>query len=745
MLPPPPKQDTVIATDSMTSPTLIKVRDASVVSPDLLPTIPGYEVISRLGQGGMGRVFKARHLGLRRMDAIKMVAVGANPHLITRFMEEARAIARLKHPNIAQVYDSGEVDGQPFYAMELVEAGTLAQKLERKPQEARWSASLIKSLAEAVDYFHQQGIIHRDLKPSNVLMETDGEPKIADFGLVKNMGSDSQNTETGDIIGTPSYMSPEQASGMVKSIGPATDIYALGAILYECLTGRPPFQTPDGMQTLMLVITGEPVPPSKLVPKLPRDLNTICMKCLEKQPGRRYVTAQALADDLGRFLEGESIIARPVGRVEKTWKWCRRRPAWAALILVGLLSLIGFTAGFFWLTKAYADLSAKKNEADEGLKLTSAALSQFTNSFSRDLEEIPQTEEVRTKALNNARKIFDQLINLRPESLMSRLIYVDHCRQLGSIERTLGDYDRADAAYQQAIRMLDDIIREKDTTPLRALYLSVIVQRANLEIERSQVDRAQEYLQQAEPLALKLETIQEPGTDVLNPLSDYHALRGLLFSKSKKFKEAEQEYRKVLSAMQRADELDGTTVQKSEELANTHNNLGTQLLMQLEFKQATEQYDLALAKLPKTRNPRTRNARAMILSNQALIAEQLKDWPKAWNSYDQAASVFHGLMTDFSSVPDYRFRWAKVKLNLIRSQMALDYQKTIPEIARVEPVLQQLVKDYPQQTSFREQLKILETCKKTLEFLQKGRSRARCACLPLARSRYGSLNCLAKR
>lgn len=720
MLPPPPKQDTVIATDSMTSPTLIKVRDVAVISPDLLPTIPGYEVVGRLGQGGMGRIFKARHLGLHRMDAIKMVAVGANPHLITRFMDEARAIARLKHSNIAQVYDSGEVDGHPFYAMELMEAGTLAQKLERKPQEARWSASFIKTLAEAVNYFHQQGIIHRDLKPSNVLMEADGEPKIADFGLVKNMGSDSQNTETGDIIGTPSYMSPEQASGMVKSIGPATDIYALGAILYECLTGRPPFQTPDGMQTLMLVIAGEPVPPSKLVPRLPKDLNTICMKCLEKQPGRRYVTAQALADDLGRFLEGGSIIARPVGRVEKTWKWCRRRPAWAALILVGLLSLIGFTVGFFWLTKAYADLSAKAKESDEGLKLTSAALSQFTNSFSRDLEEIPQTEEVRTKALNNAKKIFDELISLRPESLVSRLIYVDHCQQLGSIERTLGDYDKADAAYQQAIRMLDDIIREKDTAPLRALYLSAIVQRANLEIERSQLDRAQEYLQQAELLALKLETIQDPGTAVLNPLSDYHALRGLLFSKGKKFKEAEQEYRKVLSAMQRADVLDGTTVQKSEELANTHNNLGTQLLMQLEFKQATEQYDLALAKLPKTRNPRTRNARAMILSNQALIAEQLKDLPKAWTSYEQAATVFRQLMTDFSSVPDYRFRWAKVKLNLIRSQMAVDYQKTVPEIAQVEPVLQQLVKDYPQQTAFREQLKILETCKKTLEFLQKG-------------------------
>jgi tetratricopeptide (TPR) repeat protein len=267
--------------------------------------------------------------------------------------------------------------------------------------------------------------------------------------------------------------------------------------------------------------------------------------------------------------------------------------------------------------------------------------------------------------------------------------------------------------------MLDSMIRESDKLRYRALYLSVIVQRANLELERSQVERCREYLQQAEPIAEKLEAIQEPGTDVLNPISDYHAFRGLLFSKDKKFKEAEQEYRKVLAAMLLADEIDGTTVQKSEELANTYNNLGTQLLMQLEFKQAAEQYDLALAKLPKTKNPRTRNAQAMILSNQALIAEQVKDWPKSWKSYEQAASVFHGLMSDFSSVPEYRFRWAKVKVNLIRSLMGQDYLKTIPEIALVEPVLEQLVKDYPQHPVFREQQKILQTCKETLKYLQK--------------------------
>ncbi len=720
MLPPPPKQDTVIATDSMTNPTLVKVRDASAISPDLLPTIPGYEVVSRLGQGGMGRVFKARHLGLRRLDAIKMVAVGANPHLITRFMDEARAIARLKHPNIAQVYDSGEVDGQPFYAMELVEAGTLAQKLNRQPQEARWSARLIMTLAQAVHYFHEQGIIHRDLKPSNVLMEADGEPKIADFGLVKNIGSDSQNTETGDIIGTPSYMSPEQASGMVKSIGPASDIYALGAILYECLTGRPPFQTPDGMQTLMLVITEEPVPPSKLVPKLPKDLNTICLKCLEKLPGRRYVTAQALADDLIRFLEGESIIARPVGRVEKTWKWCRKRPAWAALILVGLLSLIGFTAGFFWLTTAYSALSAAKKESDMHLRASSVVISRLAVSYSEDLASIPHTESIRRKGLDDARKVFEKLISFRPHDLESREQYVTYCMQLAGIERSLGNYDRADEVYQSAFHMLDQLIRDSDDVQYRAEYLSLLVHQATLARERSQPEKSQEYMKSAEPLVQILTAEKHPRCIALHSLIDYHSACGNVFRQEQKFDESEREYRQALAYINQTIAMEGTQGQKSEELAKAYNNLGTILLFQIQFEEAAKQFDLAIQTLPTETHPRIRNVLAMFQSNQAVVAEQLKQWSNAWAAYDHAATTFKQLMADFPEVPDYRYRWAKIKVNLIRSLMEHDYRKTPGEIEQVQPVLEQLVKDYPQQPAYREQLKMLGICKETLANLQKG-------------------------
>lgn len=216
MLPPPPRLDTLVESDHATNPTMVKVREVETVPSNGMPDIPGYEVISELGKGGMGRVYQARHLGLNRMDAIKMVIGNSNPRTLTRFADEARAIAKLKHPNIAQVYDTGEVNGQPYYAMELVEAGTLTQKLDGEPIDAKQAARLVMTLARAVDYFNQQGIIHRDLKPSNILMTKQGEPKIADFGLVKNLEGDSQQTQTGDVVGSPSYMSPEQASGMVK-------------------------------------------------------------------------------------------------------------------------------------------------------------------------------------------------------------------------------------------------------------------------------------------------------------------------------------------------------------------------------------------------------------------------------------------------------------------------------------------------------------------------------------------------
>ena len=310
-----------------------------------LPTLPGYEVKTVLGRGGVGVVYKALHLRLNRPVAVKMLLSGqhASPDELKRFLREAEAVARLHHPNIVNLYDVGEVDGKPYFTMEFIEGGSLARKLVEGPIPACEAAALVAQVTEAIETAHQNGIIHRDLKPGNVLLTADGTPKVTDFGLAR-LQSDAGLTLSGVPVGTPSYMAPCQARGEKSAIGPATDVYALGAILYECLTGRPPFRAETSTATLQKLLAEEPVPPAQLNPRVPRDAETICLKCLEKDPRRRYVSAAALADDLHRFERGDSITARPLGRLERTVRWTRRHPG-QALVLAATAAVALAAAG----------------------------------------------------------------------------------------------------------------------------------------------------------------------------------------------------------------------------------------------------------------------------------------------------------------------------------------------------------------------------------------------------------------
>jgi serine/threonine-protein kinase len=338
-----------------------------------LPQVPGYAVEAVLGQGGMGIVFRARHLRLNRPVALKMLLAGpyARPQELERFQREAEAVAGLRHPNVVQVYDVGDVDGRPYFTMELVEGGSLADKLAGTPCPAGPAAALVAAVAEAIQAAHQCGIVHRDLKPANVLLTGEGTPKVTDFGLARRLDGGEGLTLTGAAMGTPSYMAPEQARGDKGTIGPATDVYALGVVLYECLTGRPPFRADTATATLRQVVEEEPVPPARLNPRVPRDLETICLKCLQKGPGQRYVSAAALADDLRRFEKGEPITARPPGALERAARWVRRRPTAAALLAAGLLMLAGVIAAAVWYAGDRARLRA---EAHGRAKLATAAL-----------------------------------------------------------------------------------------------------------------------------------------------------------------------------------------------------------------------------------------------------------------------------------------------------------------------------------------------------------------------------------
>jgi serine/threonine-protein kinase len=280
-------------------------------------TVPGYEVLAELGRGGMGVVYRARQVGLNRPVALKMVLAGghASAGELARFRTEAEAIAQLQHPNIVQVYEVGEQHGLPYFSLEFCGGGGLAARLDGTPCEPRRAAALVETLARAVQAAHARQIVHRDLKPANVLLADDGTPKITDFGLAKRLDSGAGQTASGAILGTPSYMAPEQAGGEGRHIGPAADVYALGAILYELLTGRPPFRAETPMDTLLQVLESQPAPPRLLNPKVERDLEAICLKCLAKAPQRRYASAEALAADLDRYLAGAPVQARSANLV----------------------------------------------------------------------------------------------------------------------------------------------------------------------------------------------------------------------------------------------------------------------------------------------------------------------------------------------------------------------------------------------------------------------------------------------
>jgi WD40 repeat protein/tRNA A-37 threonylcarbamoyl transferase component Bud32 len=351
----------------------------AALAADLKPTLPDYEILGELGRGGMGVVYKARDIRLNRLVALKMILAKAGSSALERFRKEALAVARLRHPNIIQIYGVGYSNEQPYIALELAEGGSLAARLRGEPLPPAQAAQLVEVLANAMHAVHRQGVIHRDLKPANVLLSQDGMPKISDFGLAKQINAEGVNaTHSGAILGTPSYMAPEQARGDIGNISPATDVYALGVLLYELLTGSPPFRAESVLQTLQLVCDNEAVPPRQLQPHCPRDLETICLKCLQKNPSRRYESAEALADDLRRFIEGKPIHARPVGIAERLAKWAARYPAVAALMTLSFLIAVVGVALVLWqwqraesslgrLERANRDERAHRRHAEDAL------------------------------------------------------------------------------------------------------------------------------------------------------------------------------------------------------------------------------------------------------------------------------------------------------------------------------------------------------------------------------------------
>jgi len=396
-----------------------------------------YEVLEKIAQGGMGAVYKARQLNLDRLVALKLLPFGqfSRDDLLQRFRSEASAAAALQHPNIVAVHDVGEHDGQPFFSMDFVEGRTLAELVRDQPLPAKRAAAYLKTIAEAVHYAHQHGILHRDLKPSNILIDTSDQPRITDFGLAKRLGGDSDLTLTGQVLGSPNFISPEQAEGRSDAIGPPSDVYSLGALLYHLLTRQPPFQADTLTTLLRQVLEAEPVPPCSLNPSIPNDLETVCLKCLEKEPARRYPTAQALADDLGRFLRAEPVRARPIGAAGKSWRWCRRQPVRAGLIAGLAVAVMLGIAGISW--------QWRRAERERSTALDNEALA-WRQAYASDINLVQRSLEEGD--LGQARRLLDMY---RPAASSPSTLNPQLSTDLRGWEwRYLWGLSRSDEQYQ---------------------------------------------------------------------------------------------------------------------------------------------------------------------------------------------------------------------------------------------------------------------------------------------------------
>jgi serine/threonine protein kinase len=534
----------------------LDVRSPAAAGPQP-EVVPGYEILGELGRGGMGVVYKARQKGLDRLVALKMVLAGAHASQaqLARFHTEARAAAHVQHPNIVQVYEIGELGGLPFFSLEYVDGGSLAQRILGQPQPPREAAQLVESLARAVHFAHCRGIIHRDLKPGNILVSggvvsgelsqtdptthhsplTTHQVKISDFGLAKSLDGEGQ-TATGSVLGTPSYMAPEQAGGKGKEVGPTADVYALGAILYECLTGRPPFKAATALDTIRLVLSEEPVLPTRLVSAVPRDLETICLKCLQKEPAKRYASAEALADDLRRFLDGKPILARPVGSLERAWRWARRNPRVAALLAVIAVLLTTLLAGSWaFALRLNREKQAALDERDRAdanariaadqCNLAVEALGALVGKAQRVLEDTPYALKQRKELLDLALNLFRRVERIHQPGLTDRSLAAAHqkmgdiywstdrkkeavehyekCHQLiaAQYEAHPGN-DKAIGNYAAILMMLGDVQKELHQAPDKALDLykrALDLKRAALAVppEESELTRSEKTLSEA--------------------------------------------------------------------------------------------------------------------------------------------------------------------------------------------------------------------------------------------------------
>lgn len=699
---------------------LLQDRPTSSAQPSREPTlsdyplVPGYELVEELGRGGMGVVFKARQTGLNRLVALKMVLGGTllDTERLARFRREAEAIAQLQHPYIVQIYEIGSLEGQPFFALEYVPGGSLDRYLQGQPQLPHEAAALVEKLAEAMQAAHERGIIHRDLKPANVLLtfsrapkarvleETESAldsparasgarqnelneavPKITDFGLAKRLETEAGHTKSGDIVGTPSYMAPEQAAGRAKEVSPAADIYALGAILYEMLTGRPPFKGVTPMETVLQVLHEEPLPPSRLQPKLPADLETICLKCLRKEIPQRYVTAQALAEDLRRFLDNRPILARPVGRAERTWRWCRRNPVLASLAGLLLLAGLGLVIGFLLLWQSYDRLAESQKETQAALtaeakrrKQARDALDATTNKVMFDLLAGQQQLKQEDKSfLRDVLARYRELAAETGNNTESRAEVARAYLRVGDILRRLGEDADAEQSYRQAIERYLVVVQEAPhATEYRHGLAGVYHNLAQMLVEKSLIPQARvENDREARVLierciTLSRKLVEDNPGNVLFAINlglSYETL-GKVLERQNHRREAQEQFQSALQLYRAARQKEPANMEVQYRLCSTMWNAAALHAKQGEMKTALALHEEgdSLARQLVQRQPTFGNRRNQLdgLIRYANLLGPRGQIKAARAKLEEANRVGERLVRDLPASPEQRSAWGEV-------------------------------------------------------------------------------------
>jgi serine/threonine protein kinase len=614
-----------------------------------LGTIGEYDLIKVLGQGGMGVVYLARQKNLNRLVALKTIRSSAamSEQALSRFHLEAQSAANLRHPGIVAVYDVGEESGCHYYSMELIEGRDLADLVRDRTLSADEAAKHLLALADAMRYAHEQGILHRDLKPSNVLIDSRGVLKIADFGLAKRMNAgDSQLTQTDSVLGTPSYMPPEQASNDYGAVGPWSDVYSLGAILYELLSGRPPFRANSPLETMRLLLNTDPVPLRQLAPGVPRDLETICHKCLDRLPQRRYGSARELAEELGRFVRQEPILARPIGRAQRLWRWCRRHPIESALVASLASALLVGSAAVFWQwRRAEGNLeTAQRNQvrAQQTLAQLGTASDQLLVVVKDWIARLPASDASQRDKLNTALLAYQQLLKDWPEDANTHLKLAETHHRVADICLHLRDFEQAIQHYRYAIDVYERIpgAHRPDRQLDRDYQLDRDCQQVRL------IADERDWLGEAYRMAERLELAEA------------------------EFNRAIQDQSAIL-VRDPSPELLG-------ELARTHYNRALMRIQLGQYGEAMEDVDRgielledALRKQPSSIASRQGLARCRI--NRGMILKRSKKPLESLADYVAAERLLDSLVNEVQDNREFRFEQAKALLN--RGNLLFDHRK----------------------------------------------------------------------